>query len=370
MNILGPEVSYCDLLDYEIEEHLKQPQPKRYPLSPSAAGKCSRALAYDLMEYKDHATYEKEPMKPAVYRLLNLGHSIEYSALKNFQLLKDFQLKYKQQSVHLFKLAPTPDDPAEKIIEGSMDVVMWSDKYKGVLDVKSQKDGFSSAFKTRWHETLDKYSRMSTLTQFGASAFYADDIEAFIAELGGDFLVDNLIQINLYACSDFLVERGIDHAIIFKYNKNTSEHYEIRFKPSKELFQKTVNKFNIVNEAVSRKAPEDVPKDFVLGGMRCAFCPYSKECWGQDGLKAWFKTMPKKEWPTDVDRLPKEVGSLFASYEKAVADGKQAERIEQEIVKALESANESKVRLDTGAVYEVKYLKSPKPHFELRRVKV
>ena len=64
------------------------------------------------------------------------------------------------------------------------------------------------------------------------------------------------------------------------------------------------------------------------------------------------------------------MGSLFASYEKAVADGKQAERIEQEIVKALESANESKVRLDTGAVYEVKYLKSPKPHFELRRVKV
>lgn len=367
--ILGPEVSYCDLLDHEINEHLKTQKPWGFPLRPSSAGSCSRKLAYDLMEYRGHAKYEKEPMKPSVHRLLNLGHSVEYSALKNFQLLKDFELKYKQQSLHLFTLNKTPDDKEPKTIEGSTDVVLWSDAHKCVLDVKSQKDGFSSAFQTRWHETLDKYSKMRTLVQFGESAFYADDIEAFISELGGDFLVDNLIQINLYACSEFLVQRGIDHAVIYKYNKNTSEHYEIRFKPSKALFQKTIDKFNLVNEAVSRKAVEDVPKDYVLGGMRCAFCPYSKECWGEDGLKAWFRNMPKREWPTDIERLPPEVATLFASYEAALAEGKKATDLEQRIIKELEAAKEDKVKLDSGAIYEVKYLKSPKPHFELRRVK-
>lgn len=368
--ILGPEVSYCDLLDYEITEHLKNEKKDFFPLRPSAAGKCSRALAYDLMAYKGYATYDKKPIEPNIYRLFELGHSVEYSALKNFKLLKDFSLRYKQQSLHMFNLEPTEEGKDGQIIEGSLDVVLWSEKHRCVLDVKSQKDGFSSAFKTRWAETIDKYSQMKTLVQFGASAFYADDLEAFCAELGGDFLVDNLVQLNLYACTEFLRERKVDHGVIYKYNKNTSEHYEIRFKPSMAMFKATQKKFDLINQAVAKKEPETVPKDFLLGGMRCAFCPYSKECWGQDGTKAWFKTFPKKEWPEPASEVSETLPALLTKYEEGLTTEKDTVRLEQDILATMEKAKVNKIKLDNGHVYEAKYLKSPKPHYELRRTKL
>lgn len=368
--ILGPEISYCELLDHEIQAKLaKDVSEPKFPLRPSAGGYCARRLAFDLMEYRGHAKYSKEPMDSNVYRLLNLGHSVEYSALRNLELLDGFSLRYKQQVVSLFRLDPTTADPTGRLIEGSVDVVLWSDKYKCVLDVKSAKDGFSAAYKSRWDETLAKYDNMKTLVKLSENGWYADDLEAFIAELNGDFLVDNLVQLNLYACSDFLRERGIDHAVIYKYGKNDSRHYEIRFKPSMALFNKLKDKFNAINQAVEQKDPTSIKCESFLGSMKCAFCPYKGQCWETDAKTAWFKTFPKKEWPKDLTTEP-ELRMLMQLYEGSLIDEKRKNKLETDILKLMVDKRLRKIKLDNGNVYELKYLKSPSEHFELRRSKI
>lgn len=368
-NMLGPAVGYTDLLDFEITEKLKgEARDKFFPLRPSSAGQCGRRLAYDLMQYYGYAKYEQEQQEPNVYRLLNLGHSVEWSALRNFELLMGFKLKYKQQVVSIDKLKPVADEEAP-LIEGSMDVVLWSDKFKCVLDVKSQKDGWSVAYKSRWDETMDKYNQMKSLKRIGDAAWYADSLDALVDELGDDFLVDNLLQLNLYATSNFAVERGIDHGVIYKYNKNTSQHYEIRFRPSFTLKQKVVDKFQaIYNAVVGHKDPTLVKRDCQLGSMRCAFCPYKEKCWDQDALKAWFKTLPRKKWATKSREVPG-AEQLFLQYE--ALNPKLAERdlLEEQIIALLAGQEVTKIKLDNGNVYDLKYLKSPKEHFELRRGK-
>lgn len=372
LKIPGPEVGYTDLLDAEIRERItKQAEDNKFfPLRPSSAGACARKLAYDLMEYEGKAKYAKEEMEPNVYRLLNLGHSVEYSAIRNLELIPGINIRYKQQVVTLFKLDSRAANIPAPLIEGSMDGVLWSDEFKGVFDIKSAKDGFSVAYKTRWDETLDKFRKMSSLVQIGAEAWYADDLDALLKELNGDFLSDNLVQLNMYACSDFLVERGIDHAVIYKYGKNDSRHYEIRFKPSKKVFEAVQKKFNAIYQAVGENKPEKVERESFLGSARCGFCPYQQECWQTNALKEFFKTTPK-EWPTDIGRTKsKELPSMFERLESLEASSKEREALEADILKEMQEKKIKKIKLDNGRVYQIHYLKSPVPHFELRRSKV
>jgi len=367
--VLGPPVGYTDLLDAEIVDKIAKDETNfGFPLRPSAAGYCSRRLAYDLMQYKGFAKYEKEKMEPTVYRLLSLGHSVEFSALKHLELLPGFKLRYKQQAVTLFPLKPVGDEAAP-LIEGSVDVVLWSDNYKCLLDVKSQKDGWSVAYKSRWQETLDKYNQMPSLQRIGENAWYADSLDDFVDELGDDFLVDNLLQLNLYVTSTFAKERGIDHAVIYKYNKNTSDHYELRFRPSDKLAKKIKDKFQHIYDKVMEQKPDEVKKDCKLGSMRCAFCPYKDLCWGDnDPLKQWFKTFPKKEWAVGEDKHP----TLKPMFKKLLELDKEAEAqetIRENIIQYMLDHKIKKIKLANGYVYELKLLKTPREHFELRRSK-
>lgn len=369
--ILGPPTGYTDLLDLGLVEKIKHEAANRgFPLRPSAAGSCGRKLAYELMEHTGKASYPQEPMEPNTHRLLALGHSVEYSALRNFEVLLGFKQRYKQQVVSLFTLPAAGELPA-RLVEGSMDVVLWSEQHKCVLDVKSAKDGFNVAYKTRWDETLAKYARFRSLTQLSETAFYADDLEALLVELDGDFLSDNLLQLNLYACSDFLVERGIDHAVIYKYGKNDSRHYEIRFRPSKKVMEATREKFERVYKTVGETgSPEGVKKDSTLGSMRCAFCPYAKQCWNENTLKAWFGNMPKKDWPKDASYISKDMPALFQLYEQAASADAIRAKYERDILTVLVDKQITKVRLSNGNIYECKHYKSPQPHFALKRSKI
>jgi hypothetical protein len=371
MKILGPPIGYTDLLDLGTIEKIKEEAAnKGFPLRPSSAGSCGRKLAYELTEHLGKAKYEQPLMEPNTHRLLNLGHSVEYSALRNFEALAGFKQRYKQQVVSLFKL-PKAGELPERLVEGSMDVVLWSEEHKCVLDVKSTKDGWSVAYKSRWDDTLAKYSRMRSLVKLSDTAFYADDLQAFINELDGDFVADNMLQLNLYACSDFLVERGITHAVIYKYNKNTSQHYEIRFRPSMKVLEATKDKFNRVYRAIGTGAgPEAVKQDASLGSMRCAFCPYSKQCWSEDSLKAWFKGMPKKDWPKDASYISKEMPKLFDMFEQAASADSIRAKYERDILTVLVEKGITKVRLSNGNIYECKHYKSPQPHFALKRSKL
>jgi hypothetical protein len=380
MSMPGPSCGYTDLLDHEIHEKLKREEEerregkrKRHPLRPSSAGACARRLAYELMEYRGHTFYDKELRAPNTYRLLELGHSVEYSALKNFELIKVIRARYKQQVLSFFELDSIDGQTEKELIEGSCDVVLINEQWKCVMDVKSQKDGWSSAYQSRWNETMAKYDAMPSLAKISDTAWYAEDVEAFLQELGDDFLADNIYQLNLYACSDFLRDRGIDHAVIYKYNKNDSQHYELRFKPSLALYEKVREKFNLINRAVAQKKPELVPRASMLGSMRCAFCDFKSSCWTEDAKKAWYKKMPPKFWPTDTSRLPDTIGQsldkLIGEFDEQIKTKKLTARLEQEIIKLLLDNQVKKIRTTEGAVYELKYLKSPTEHYELRRSK-
>jgi hypothetical protein len=46
------------------------------------------------------------------------------------------------------------------------------------------------------------------------------------------------------------------------------------------------------------------------------------------------------------------------------------EQAEESIVHLMEQRKVKKVRFSDGAIFEIKFLKSPRPHFELRRAKL
>lgn len=378
LKIPGPARGYTDLLDDAIKKKLQEEETNRasgkgsfHPIRPSSAGKCGRALAYELMEYRGYSYYPKPLKEPNIYRLLELGQSVEYSALRNFKLVTEIQQKYGQQVLTMFKLKRA--DGSTELVEGSCDRAFITADGKGVVDIKSQKDKFSSYRSSKWDESLSQYGSMDSLIPLSETAFYAPDLDAFIKEVSDDWLADNFYQLNLYVCSEFMQERGIDHGSIYKYNKNDSRHYEIRFAPSPELFEQVRDKFQRVVTAVDAKKPEDVERDKVLGSMVCAFCPFNTQCWGgEDARKAWLTNLPGKKWPEDTHKMG-ELGvgleKLFAQYQALLSMDKTREVTEAAILKVLVENKVKKIRLASGEVFEVKYLKSPREHYELRRSK-
>lgn len=369
--IVGPEVGYTDLLDYEIQEKQKEKRDKRNPLRPSSAGSCARRLSYELAEYRGLREFDHEKRSPATWRLLELGHSVEFSALRNFQLLKVVEQRYKQQVLTFFEIPRIDTALQREVVEGSCDVVLWSKRYRCVADIKSKGDKFSHAFKTKWDEDTERFSQSKSLIRLSETAFFAPDLIKFIDELGDDFLADNFYQLNLYACSDFMRDRGVDHAFIYQYNKNDSRHREIRFKPDQRAFDRVRRKFEHVARAVDEGHPENVERSFALGSIRCGLCAYKHECWGNetDPSRAYFRTLPPKHWPTDLEARDPLSGQL-SQLEAFRATADKATRLEQDIVKEFVARELQKIRLPNGHIYQLKFLKSPREHFEIRRTKL
>ncbi len=373
-NLLGPSVGYTDLLDKALlakqEEEQKGPR-KFMPLRPSSAGQCGRSLAFQYNEYEGNAKYDQEVRTPAIIRLLNFGHSVEWHFLKQLESVPNLQIKYKQQVVTFFKLSH------DVMIEGSLDMVVYSEETRGIGDVKSKGDKYSTWTATKWNEDTEKLRSMKSVRPISDTAFWVEDLPAFLDELTDPFLADNFYQLNGYACTDFIKERGIDHGFILQYNKNDSRIREIRFKPSMEVFERVREKFqNVITAVKEHKDPMLVPRDFQLGSMRCAFCPFNRECWGEaaNAKQEYFDTFPNKRWPKDTNRMPAEVGArleeLYSDFQHANEAASEREAIEAELCDILNEANVNKVRFANGDIYEMKLLKNPRPHFELRRSKL
>lgn len=372
IEIPGPP-PYTDLIDKALDDEV--PMKPFYPLRPSSAGHCGRRMAHDLMSYKGYTEATPEIKKPSVKRLLALGNAVEYHSIKNFDLLKKadptLRVTYKQQVVQLFRLDPVGDETVGQLIEGSMDLCVMRTNTGGIIDVKSAKDKFSQAFKTYWDENTAKFNGLESLITMSDTSWYAPDLELFLKELNDPFFEDNFRQLNVYACTDFATQHNIDHASIYRYSKNDSRHIEIRFKPSQKLAKEFKDKCNEVNQAVFQKDPELVPKDYMLGSIKCAFCPYAAKCWNEDALKEYFNSFPTKVWPTNIAKLNDySIDTLFNQYETLNQSNKLYDSVVLELTKKLVDAKVKKVKLDNGNVYELKYLKSPKPHFELRKSKI
>jgi hypothetical protein len=380
----GPKQSYATMMDRAVldEQALIESKGMAYPLRPSASGECARKLAYELAAYEGILPRIKEEWAPQLLRLFRLGHHIEEQVLNDLKKVPGTSVRFQQQMVEMFTL------PSGRIIEGSTDAVMFNEDSRCLLDVKSVGDKFSSWRSSKWSEMVWQYDHMRSLTRFdgdardekGSHAWWTDDVLKLIDELGEDTLVKNIIQLNLYACTDFLQKRGVDHVTVLRYQKNASKLMEVRFAPSMELFNRTKKKFTVIEEAVTEAkllATEEeriahintrVSKGFILGSLACAYCPYRDRCWANAKRSDHFKNMPPKDWAVKVEQLEhadhvRDLLEKFSATDAAIAERKS---LEQQLLVQLDGHGVEKVKLPSGEVFEIKRLSKS---IELRRGK-
>jgi hypothetical protein len=247
-----------------------------------------------LAEYRLGWKYtEVKPRDEKTFRLLRLGYGVEYSTIQNFALLKEFSIKYKQQSVGLFEVARGKPGLPKEWIDGSCDWVLYSDKHRCICDAKSKKDGGQGAYRY-WLKDIQKLNALPSVTKISDTEIWIDDLPAFIKDLNGDFLTDNMLQLNGYACSSFFRERGIDHGLIYRYNKNSSEHFAIRFRPSLDVHEQVRQKFEKVSIAVDKEDIDSLECICELGSMRGAYCDFAAYCNPGMDVKAAFFNKDRK----------------------------------------------------------------------------
>lgn len=368
-NIIGPTMGYNEMINAFCSQMLerKAEEPSKYnPLRPSAAGKCAKQLAREYAEYKGLREYNPEIITPETHRIFSLGHSLEWDTIKHIREVfresaETIQVSYTQQRLRFFELADG------EWVEGATDGAFISKKYKALIDFKTKKDKFSAFHKTNWDETEAKLENMDTVEKFGDSAFYIEDLEKFLKEHNDYFTNMNFYQLNLYYFDrhKFFQEIGVDHCSLLYICKNDSRLREIRFKPSKSVAEYVERKYKNISEKVLSGKTEEVEKEQMLGSIACAFCRFNQECWPKENpLKAYFKTLPKKYWAKDLDRIPKDgtkIKNLFKEYEKALQSCKNADTLEAEICELLLKQSVKKVRLENQNIYEVRSLKSGGP---------
>lgn len=377
--MLGPSVGYIDLLDESIKatKTKEQSEPVKYnPLRASAAGYCERALGYSYNEFLGKASYIKEEIKPDTVRLLDLGGSVEFSFIRQLQQTKLFQVKYKQQALSFVELSPG------NLIDGAIDFCLYFEQHKCVADVKSKGTRFSSYRGDSWEQIDAELMELSTVERVNDRVYWIENLDLFLEQCKDDFIKDNFYQLNLYACAPFLKEHGVDHAVLFYYEKNKSRLREIRFRPSETVSEIVKNKFKSVHEAVINDFLDNLQRDADLGGIRCSYCRFANECRpGIDTKQAYFDTWPERKLPVDLtgaeewtslgysiedfDTLVKEFSLIQSSrtFEDIYRDAESA------ICSIMEDKKIKKIKFADGEVYESRLLKTPKPHFELRRSK-
>jgi hypothetical protein len=380
-SLLGPEYSYVDLLNEKTVEIAKEAQanPVWMPLRPSAAGDCSRSLAFSWNEYLGNAKYPKEVEAPESLRLLNFGHSVEYHVLDQFQKAfskTSFKIKHKQQQVLFFKLS------TGEYVQGSIDAAFISPEHKCLIDVKSKKDKFSSWMKTSWDETDLELAENPHVVPFGKTGYWIENLPEFLSDLNDPFWLMNFIQLNLYFFDEgnFLRNLGIDHAALIYLNKNDSRMREVRFKPSQDVYEYIKEKYLTIDKVIQEtKDPMQIEADYALGSIKCAFCPHNKRCWGEDTdpLRAYFKTMPEKFWSKRIENvlepLQSELIALHEEYKTSNSHMDKAAKLEHELIATLNKAKVKKIKFDNQHVYQVQSLKTGGikngPRLVLRRTK-
>jgi len=372
--ILGPEeYGISDLINYSLVESaekeeaaIKEGMSKRSAFRPSSAGECERALTYKAMEYTGKAYYEKKVPEANVQLIFKLGHAIEAMLLDAFDSVEFFDVKYKQQVLEFFKLE-TGDPKIDGIVEGSNDLCMvaTNGEWKGIIDIKSKATGVGTYRRTKWQEMDDKLRDMSTVKTISTTAYYVDDPEAFIEELDDPFMAMNLWQLNLYALSDFMKNRGFNFASLLYFSKDTSQLREIRFKPSQSMYEKVQLRFERAAKAAAQSAPHKAKQEFILGSIKCAYCPYVTPCWGVDSeaaVKESYKNLPPKKWPINLDKVDAKMADKVRSYHELAKTTKNIKAAEQEIMKYMNEKNLDKVVVKDyngeELVYEFKKLKT------------
>lgn len=339
----------------------------RFPLSPSQIGKCGLALARNVSHYLGRANYPRSPeaISPRIQRIFARGHLLEEAMVGDIEKYTPFKIQERQKRLKLFPLGE------DRFCEGNIDGLAYLEEgdVKVLLDFKSKGARYSANFSDSIQQFFQELRQTGLVQEIYENSFLINNAKALFDILSLDeFFVDYLLQLNGYAFG--MREAGIkvDFVSLFYENKNTSAYYEIRWVPSKELLDYSSKKYNFIYSSVlalkeghtDQELMDVVPKEFALGSPRCNLCEHKELCWG-----------------TYVPKNDAQKGRIFAvlddSLDRAVttalSDNLIAERAKEEVLVVMSQKDATHIQLKNGVVMERKYLKSPKPHYELRSSK-
>lgn len=281
--LLGPKTGIVDILIKNIEDDLQKDKDnkkhfQRTPIRPSAAGKCPRELYFELMEYSGRASYPTDIHSGETDLLLNLGHSIEHHLIgKMRRHFKGIEIKYTQQSLDFGQVETINDQKLAQHIEGSTDLVFWSEEWKCCADIKSKGDNYDfSKRKMKWESDNEKLSSMKSVEKVSSRCFWVNDLPSFLIELKDPFFEANFRQLNMYLNSDFLKSRNVEFGSIIQYHKSKSKLREIRFRPSAQVHNEVMDKFRNVIKAVDENRPELAPATFPSESFKARYCNFCK----------------------------------------------------------------------------------------------
>ena len=333
----------------------------RYPLSPSGIGKCALKLARDLAHFHGIADYPRSASSRTakLQRVFSRGSTLESALTSDIEKYTPLKIKQRQQRVHLFDVVYDQASLISMVqsIEGDVDglVVCEQSGTRILIDFKSKGAYYSAGFNDSISEFFEELKETGLVVDLGYNCYVIEDVYALFEILPlDDFFVDYLHQLNSYAFSDWFARTGVDFVSLYYENKNTCQNYEVRWVPSKKLFQYAEDKFDYIFRTVMSEGPEAVNKEFSLGSIRCRLCEYNERCYGKyDG-----KPSEKNYGVIDAE--------LEAQFKQAVIDDKKKTKIEQLILREMEKKNLTHFSTSDGIVYERRYYKSPKPHYELR----
>lgn len=369
-----------DLLDLGIEEEIEkedkerlQGKATRFPLSPSKFGGCARELAIELAEFTGLGFYAKESLDAKAKRRFTRGYDIEFSLMRQLKKYIPIPQGFGQQYL---EMAHTPD--GRYVIGGSLDTLFMSEEHM-IVDIKSKADFWSAAYAGQFEETFEKIANMPGVRTFGGNprALFIEDIEAFYAAYPkDDFISRYFLQLNAYGACDWACNfrsnmfpgvTGIQAVELFFENKNNHSMAEIRWVPSRKLYEFAIQRMQDIYQyvVIDKKDPTKYKADFTLGSLACRLCSRKANCWG-DTRHPY--TGPKRKWAKDADRVEnaEEIEALYEKYKEALTAKEAHDNLEEQLVVAISNSGETKIRFRDGRVYEIKHLKTPKPHYALR----
>lgn len=371
----------ADLLDLGIQEEIEKEEKnrqkgiiKRFPLSPSSFGACSRELAIKLAEFEGLNIFPMELIDPRSMRRFSRGYDIEYSMMKQLKKYVPIEQAFGQQYL---TMDHTPD--GKYVIGGSLDTLFLSKDHM-ITDIKSKATYFSSFMSDAFEETFQKIAEMPGVVTFGERALYIEDIDSFYESYNkDDFISRYFLQLNSYGACDWAEQfqsnlfpgvKGIKLVNLLFENKNNHIMAEIRWTPSRKLYDYSITRMKDIYQwvVIDRKDPLKYKADYTLGSVACRLCPRRANCWGD--IRHPYNG-PKKKWAKDSSYLNNtdQLESIYLNYRKALTNKTTHDNLEIELIKEIVESGEEKVRFSDGMIYEVKELKSPKPHFVLRRGK-
>lgn len=339
----------------------------RFPLSPSQGGRCSLALARDVSHHLGRGNYPKhrDDFNYRVQRIFARGHVLEGAMVADIEKYTPYKITEKQTRLKIFPLGKD-DDGNEVFCEGNSDglAVDESTGSKILLDFKSKGARYSANFSDSIQQMFQELRQTGLVTEVRQNEFAITDIGKLFDVLPlSDFLVDYLLQLNAYAFGFRNAGTKVDFVGLFYENKNTEAYYIIKWIPSVKLFEFMKKKYQYIWDMAMAGKQEEVPKEFTFGSARCFLCKYKGLCYSEEALQQ------NKDPAKTV-----ETGKLSDTLDKAFTAGLSEQgiiaKVHEEVLTYMQQNDLRYIRLGNGLKFERKFLKSPKPHYELRQVRL